>query len=221
MSQTAANATPMDVDFVADVVCPWCYVGFARLKRTLAMRPQVDATIRWRPYQLDPGLPAEGVDRKALMRSKFGDDPERLGTIQDALKAQAAEDGLDLKFSQIEKSPNTNAAHRLIVWADVEGKGPEAAEAIMHAYWTELRDIGDPQVLTDIGVKLGLDRAVLEQRFRDGVARDFVNQACDTATQSGIQGVPFMIFANRVAVSGAHAPEQLVGAIDKALEPQA
>ena len=218
MTQSAASTTPMDVDFVADVVCPWCYVGFARLKRTLALRPQVDATIRWRPYQLNPELPDEGVDRKALMQSKFGADPDRLGGIQAALTAQAAEDGLDLKFSQIEKSPNTNAAHRLIVWADQEGKGPEAAEAVMHAYWTELRDIGDTEVLVDIGVKLGLDQAVLEQRFRDGVARDFVNQACDTATRSGIQGVPFMIFANRVAVSGAQAPEQLVAAVDKALE---
>ncbi len=218
MTETPANAMPMDVDFVADVVCPWCYVGFARLKRTLELRPQVQATIRWRPYQLNPELPAEGVDRKALMISKFGADPGRLGSIQETLAAQAAEDGLDLKFDQIEKSPNTNAAHRLIVWADMEGKGPEAAEAIMHAYWTELRDIGDPEVLIDIGVALGLDRTTLEQRFAEGAGRDFVNQACETAQQSGIQGVPFMIFANKVAVSGAHAPEQLVGAVDKALE---
>ncbi len=221
MTEPAANAVPMDIDFVADVVCPWCYVGWSRLKRTLELRPQVQATIRWRPYQLNPELPDEGVDRKALMTSKFGADPDRLESIQQALTAQAAEDGLDLKFGDIEKSPNTNAAHRLIVWADTEGKGPQAAEAIMHAYWTELRDIGDPEVLTDIGAGLGMDRATLVQRFAAGAGKDFVNQACDTATQAGIQGVPFMIFANRVAVSGAHAPEQLVGAVDKALEPAA
>ncbi len=152
------------------------------------------------------------------MAAKFGADPDRLNEVQGALSRQAAEDGLDLKFADIEKSPNTNAAHRLIVWADIEGRGPEVAEAVMHAYWTELKDIGDPAVLVEIGAAHGLDRDAIARRFEDGAGKDFVNQACETATQSGVQGVPFMIFANRVAVSGAHAPDQLVAAIDKALE---
>ncbi len=220
MTEAAASPVAMDVDFVADVVCPWCYVGFKRLQRTLAMRPGVDAKIRWRPYQLNPELPEDGVDRKALMAAKFGADPDRLNGVQEALGRQAQEDGLDLRFADIEKSPNTNAAHRLIVWADMDGKGPEVAEAVMHAYWTELKDIGDPAVLTEIGVAHGMDREALTRRFQEGAGKDFVNRACDTATQSGVEGVPFMIFANRVAVSGAHAPEQLVAAVDKALELQ-
>ncbi|MEI9963757.1 MAG: DsbA family oxidoreductase [Caulobacteraceae bacterium] len=171
----------MDIDYVADVVCPWCYIGWARLKRTLALRPQVRATIRWRPYQLNPELPPEGVDRKALMASKFGDDPERMAAMASNLRQQAAPDGLDLKIDEIEKSPNTNAAHRLIVWADLEGKGPEVAEAVMHAYWTELRDIGDPAVLADIGAAHGLDRDTLLRRYADGAGKDFVDQACETA----------------------------------------
>ena len=220
MTETAASPVAMDVDFVADVVCPWCYVGFKRLQRTLAMRPGVDAKIRWRPYQLNPELPEEGVDRKALMAAKFGADPDRLNEVQDALGRQAQEDGLNLKFADIEKSPNTNAAHRLIVWADMDGKGPEVAEAVMHAYWTELKDIGDPAVLAEIGTAHGMDREALTRRFQEDAGKDFVNRACDTAAQSGVEGVPFMIFANRVAVSGAHAPEQLVAAVDKALELQ-
>src|SRR5919112_4621912 len=128
----------MDVDFVADVVCPWCYIGWSRLKRTLAMRPDVEPTIRWRPYQLNPELPPEGMDRKALMAAKFGTDPDRTGPMLENLQRQAAEDGLELKFDEIAWSPNTNAAHRLIVWAEMEGKGPQVAEAVMRAYWTEL-----------------------------------------------------------------------------------
>ena len=221
MTEPNTSAAPMDIDFVADVVCPWCYVGFKRLQRTLELRPGVAGKIRWRPYQLNPELPEAGVDRKALMAAKFGADPDRLNEVQDSLSRQAAEDGLDLKFADIEKSPNTNAAHRLIVWADIEGRGPEVAEAVMHAYWTELKDIGDPAVLVEIGAAHGLDPAAIARRFEEGAGKDFVNQAGDTATQSGVQGVPFMIFANRVAVSGAHAPEQLVAAIDKALEPAA
>jgi predicted DsbA family dithiol-disulfide isomerase len=221
MTETHTAPREMTVDFVADVVCPWCYLGWARLKKTFDLRPGVTPQVRWRPYQLNPELPEEGMGRKALMEAKFGADPERLSAMQGALTSAAAEDGLELKFDQIEKSPNTNAAHRLIVWASLEGKGAQAAEAVMRAYWTEGRDIGDPLVLADIGANLGMDRDTLVQRFADGAGKDFVNQACEQAQRSGVQGVPFMIFADKVAVSGAHPPQDLVRAIDKALEEAA
>ena len=220
MTDAATTSAPMDIDFVADVVCPWCYIGWSRLKQTLAMRPGVEANIRWRPYQLDPTLPEEGIDRKAHMASKFGSDPERMQQMSEHVRQQAAGAGLEIKPAEVEKSPNTNAAHRLIVWAAADGKAAEVAEAVMAAYWTELKDIGDPQVLADIGAAHGMDREVLLRRFADGSGKAFVTQAAQTAMQSGIQGVPFMIFADRVAVSGAHPPDQLVKAIDKALEPQ-
>ena len=218
MTAPSTSPAPMDIDYVADVVCPWCYVGWSRLRRTLALRPEVEPHIRWRPYQLNPELPEAGVDRKALMAAKFGADPDRLGQIQDALRRQAAEDGLELRFGEIQKSPNTNAAHRLIVWAELEGKGPEAAEAVMHAYWTELCDIGDPEVLADIAAEIGMDRGAVARRYAEGAGKAFVDQACATAARMGVQGVPFMIFGDRVAVSGAHAPEELARAVDKALE---
>ena len=215
---TNMQPAPMPIDYVADVVCPWCYVGWARLKGALELRPDIEPMIRWRPYQLNPELPDEGVDRKALMAAKFGTDPERTRAMHDSLIHQAADAGIELKPDQIQKSPNTNAAHRLIVWAELEGRGPEVAEAVMRAYWTELKDIGDPAVLVDIGAAHGLDRAMLERRFAEGSGKDFVSQACETATRSGVQGVPFMIFNDRVAVSGAHPPAQLASAIDKARE---
>ncbi|HEY7853048.1 MAG TPA: DsbA family oxidoreductase [Caulobacteraceae bacterium] len=219
MTDAAASQAPMDIDYVADVVCPWCYIGWSRLLQTLALRPGVEANIRWRPYQLNPELPEEGVDRKALMASKFGSDPERMRQMSEHLEQQAAAAGLQIRPGEVEKSPNTNAAHRLIVWAGAEGKAAEVAEAVMHAYWTELKDIGDPEVLIEIGAAHGMDRDALARRFADGSGKAFVTRACETAMQSGIQGVPFMIFADKVAVSGAHPPDQLVRAIDKALEP--
>ena len=215
----AVAAGPMDIDFVADVVCPWCYIGWERLKQTLALRPGLEPTIRWRPYQLNPELPEAGVDRKALMASKFGSDPERMRQMGEHLREQAGAVGLQIRPDEIEKSPNTNAAHRLIVWAGAEGKAAEVAEAVMQAYWTELKDIGDTAVLTEIGAAHGMDREALARRFAEGVGKEFVTRACETATQSGVQGVPFMIFADKVAVSGAYPPDQLVKAIDKALEP--
>ena len=220
MTDDAQNTARMDIDFVADVVCPWCYIGWSRLQQTLSLRPDVRANIRWRPYQLDPTLPEEGVDREALMASKFGSDPERMRQMSEHVRQQAAGAGLDIKPAEIKKSPNTNAAHRLIVWAGQEGKAGAVAEAVMHAYWSELKDIGDPEVLADIGASQGMDRETLARRFADGSGKEFVTRAAETAIQSGIQGVPFMIFADKVAVSGAHPPDQLVRAIDKALEPQ-
>ena len=219
MTETAASPALMDIDFVADVVCPWCYIGWERLKQTLALRPAVEANIRWRPYQLNPELPEDGVERKALMESKFGSDPERMRQMAEHLQQQAAAAGLKIRPGEIEKSPNTNAAHRLIVWASAEGKAAEVAEAVMAAYWTDLKDIGDPDVLTEIGASHGMDRETLARRFAEGSGKEFVTRACQTATQSGVQGVPFMIFADKVAVSGAYPPDQLVQAIDKALEP--
>jgi predicted DsbA family dithiol-disulfide isomerase len=219
MTQAARTAMQMDIDFVADVVCPWCYIGYRRLQQTLELRPEVSANIRWRPYQLNPELPEDGVERKALMEAKFGSDPERMRQMGDHLKAQASGAGLEIHPEEIQKSPNTNAAHRLIAWAGQEGKAGEVAEAVMRAYWTELKDIGDPEVLADIGAANGMDREVLARRFAEGAGKDFVERACETARQSGVQGVPFMIFADKIAVSGAYPPEQLVQAIDKALEP--
>jgi len=218
MTDAATASGSMDIDYVADVVCPWCYIGWSRLKQTLALRPAVQANIRWRPYQLNPELPEDGVDRRALMASKFGSDPERMAEMSEHIRQQAAGAGLAIRPGEIEKSPNTNAAHRLIVWAGQEGKAAEVAEAVMHAYWTELKDIGDPEVLTEIGAAHGMDREVLARHFAEGSGKEFVTRACETAMQSGIQGVPFMIFADKVAMSGAHPPDQLVRAIDKALE---
>jgi predicted DsbA family dithiol-disulfide isomerase len=221
MTDQATASAPMDVDFVADVVCPWCYIGFERLKQTLALRPGVKANIRWRPYQLNPELPEAGVDRKALMESKFGSDQDRMRQMSENVREQAAGAGLAIKPGEIEKSPNTNAAHRLIVWAGQDGKALDVAEAVMAAYWTELKDIGDPEVLTEIGAAHGMDREALARRFAEGAGKEFVTRACQSAAQSGIQGVPFMIFADKVAVSGAYPPEQLVQALDKALETTA
>lgn len=218
---TAEAKRTMPIDYVADVVCPWCYVGWAGLNQALALRPDIEPLIRWRPYQLDPDLPEQGVDRKALMEAKFGADPERMQAVQSALIERAQGVGLAIRPGEIEKSPNSNAAHRLIVWAELEGKGPTVAEAVMRAYWSELKDIGDHEVLTALGVAAGMDGQALARRFAEGAGKDFVRQAYETAARSGIGGVPFMIFDDRIAVSGAYPPDQLVQALDKALEQAA
>jgi predicted DsbA family dithiol-disulfide isomerase len=207
----------MQIDFIADVVCPWCYLGWRRLEKALAMRPDLEATVTWRPYQLDPTLPEEGVDRKAYYAAKFP-DPERREAGARVLNAAAAEDGITWNLADIPVSPNTNAAHRLIRWAQGEGLQGPVLEGVLAAYFTQLRDIGDPVVLADIGEKAGMDRMRLLQLFSDGTDKDAVAREHFQAHQAGVSGVPFMIFDGKLAVSGAEPAERLVKAIDKALE---
>lgn len=213
-------AQPLKIDFIADVVCPWCYIGWARLKAALALRPDIAAEVTWRPYQLDPTLPEEGVDRAAYMGAKFP-DPEKRRAAMQALNTFAAEDGLDLKLSEIPMSPNTNAAHRLIRWAQGQGRQQAAVEAVMHAYFTELRDIGDPVVLAEIAEAIGMDRMTVLKLLSEGADTEAITREHVTAWRAGVRGVPFTIFDGRVAVSGAESAEHLAAAMDKALEPAA
>lgn len=212
--------TALPIDFVADPVCPWCYLGWARLKAALAQRPDLEPQVAWRAYQLDPTIPAAGVDRKAYMKAKFG-DPARMAMMTQRLNEAAAEAGLDMRFDDIPIRPNTNAAHRLIRWAQAEGKGDAAAEAVMRAYWSELKDIGDHDVLADLAAGIGMDRAQVLARLDSDEDRLTIDQEHNAAIRMGVQGVPFTIFAGRLAVSGAEPPERLLSAIEQAMQPPA
>lgn len=210
MSQT------LIVDVVADVVCPWCYLGWRRVKAAVALRPDIDARLIWRPYQLDPTLPEDGVDRKAYMAAKFK-DPERLKAVHDALVSGGADDGITFDFQAIEKSPNTNAAHRLIRWALTAGVQDAVVESLFAAYFTEGRDIGDPMVLADIAEAAGMERLVVLQLLSEGADQESVTREHTMAVQGGVTGVPYVIFGGKVAVVGAETPERIVEAIDQAL----
>ncbi|HRD47667.1 MAG TPA: DsbA family oxidoreductase [Caulobacter sp.] len=207
----------MQIDFIADVVCPWCYLGWRRLHAALAMRPDIEAKVVWRPYQLDPSLPEEGVDRKAYMAAKFP-DAERRGAITKVLDDNAAEDGITWDLTAIKVSPNTNAAHRLIRWAQTAGFQDEVLEGVLAAYFSKGEDIGDPVVLADIGAAAGMDRLIILKLLSEGADKDTITREHQMAHEAGVSGVPFMIFDGKVAVSGAEPADRLVRAIDKAVE---
>lgn len=208
---------PLAIDFIADVVCPWCYLGWKRLSQALALRPNVEATITWRPYQLDPSLPEQGVDRAAYMAAKFP-DKSRLQAVHDELVRQAAECGVTMNFAQIDKAPNTSGAQRLIRWAGGAGLQDKVVEAVMAAYFTEGRDIGDPVVLADIAEQAGMDRLTVLKLLSEGADREIVAHEHQMAIRAGVTGVPFMIFGGKVAIAGAESAENIARGIDKALE---
>jgi len=205
----------MTIDVVSDVVCPWCYVGKRRLQRALAMETNAEIPVRWRPYQLDPTIPAGGMDRKTYMRNKFGDNG-RLEEVHERLRALGAEEGIAFAFEKIDRSPNTMDAHRLIRWASATGAQDAVVDKLFSLYFEQGRDIGDRQLLIETARDAGMDSEAVEKLLTDGADESDVRQEIAQAQSLGVTGVPFFIFASRFGVPGAQSAEVLSSAIERA-----
>jgi predicted DsbA family dithiol-disulfide isomerase len=205
---------PLVIDIVSDVVCPWCYLGEKRLDAALEEEPQ-PVVVRWRPYQLDPTIPEGGLDRAAYMEKKFGKDG-RLKTVHDNLVRLGAEVGLPFAFDRIKRAPNTLDAHRLIRWSASAGAQRDVVDRLFKAYFVEGRDIGDRAVLIEIAGESGLDGGLVEKLLGEDVDKDVVRREIAEAQAIGVTGVPFFIFANRLAVPGAQNAEVLSRAMTQA-----
>jgi predicted DsbA family dithiol-disulfide isomerase len=224
------TAAPLTIDIVSDVVCPWCYIGKRKLEAALAL-PEASALppiqIRWHPFQLNPDLPQAGMPRKQYLEDKFG-GPERAAQIYERVGAAGQSVGLALNFEGIKQQANTLLAHALIAYAQnsplnhVDGDadnrlGNDVKERLLKAYFVEGRFIGSVDVLVDIAVAAGLNGDDIRAHLSDPATRDAVAQADAQARQMGISGVPFFIFNQKVAVSGAQDPQALLAAMQQAV----
>lgn len=205
------------LDILSDPICPWCYIGWTNLARALEQRPNHPFTIEWHPFQLNPDMAPEGMDRRTYLESKFGGRENAIRAYAPVHeRAEAA--GLNLNLEGIPRTPNTLNAHRLIHWAGIEGRQTPAVLALFRAYFVEARDIGDIPTLLEIAESVGLDRAMIAALFEgDADAADI--QARDAhARQRGVQAVPTFIVASQHAVPGAQPPETWVSIIDDLTE---
>lgn len=203
------------IDIVSDVVCPWCYLGRARLELAIAeVQDEVGVDVNWRPYRLNPDYPPEGVDQKKMLIQKLGGE-ERVAQAHKTLTDLGREVGIDYDFEAIKIGPNTLDAHRLIHWAIIEGRPQqdEVVGALFKANFEEGRNVGDHAVLLDIAEKAGLDRAVIASLLASDADRDLVLAEIDAAQKMGVNGVPFFIFDQQYAASGAQTPEVLASAL--------
>lgn len=207
----------MQIDVVSDTVCPWCFIGKRRLARALEMRPEVAFDVQWRPYQLDPNIPRDGVDRASYMKAKFGDGP-RVAAMSESLKAEGLREGISFAFEKIDRRPNTLDSHRLIRWAASAGIQDTVVERLFAAYFLEGRDIGDPGVLEFLAADVGMDSIEVAALLAEDTDRAAVEREATLAGEMGITGVPTFIFASKYVISGAREAEVLVQVIDKALE---
>jgi len=207
----------MQIDFISDTVCPWCFIGKRRLGRAMAMRPNINFDVRYRPYRLDPSVPKGGLERAAYLTAKFG----KSGGVEEAqrvIAAEGAKEGIEFDFAAILRAPNTLDSHRLIRWAELTGAQDEVVERLFAAYFENGEDIGDIRVLSDIADVCGMDGSQVADMLESDQDVNLVEREDQLAREMGVTGVPAMIFNNKVAVSGAREPEVLTMVIDKALE---
>jgi predicted DsbA family dithiol-disulfide isomerase len=202
---------PLTIDVWSDMVCPWCWLGKRRFELALSRRPDLPIAVRWRPYELNPDLPAGGMDRGEYMRQKFGSE-DRLKDSRDRLVSAGAAVGLDYRFDRATRMPNTRAAHAL---ARLSGQRQvDVTEALFAAYFRDGRDIGDLDVLAEIGAAHGLDPTDVRTRLAAREDFDAIEREEREAYAGGISGVPFFVFAAKWAVSGAQETEAFLNAID-------
>lgn len=201
------------LDIISDIACPWCYVGKGYLDRALESRPDHPFQIEWRPYQLNPDLPAEGMDRQAYMAAKFG-SRENIVRVHEPLLAHAEKAGVVFDLPAIKRAPNTLDAHRLIHWAGFEGRQTPMVSALFRAYWREGRDIGDKTTLADLAAEVGLDRAMMARLLDTDADRAEIAGRVAHSRSRGVNSVPTFIIADRHAVQGAQPTDLWAGLID-------
>ena len=207
----------MQIDFISDTICPWCFIGKRRLARAMLLRPGIPFDLRFRPFRLDPTVPRDGVERSAYLAARFGTDG-KLDEAHQAIAAEGAKEGIEFAWNAIKRTPNTIDSHRLIRWAEAQGVQDEVVERLFIAYFENGQDIGDIRVLADIGDFCGMDGAQIADSLESDTDIAQIEREDQLAREMGVTGVPAMIFGNKIAISGAREPDVLAMVIDKAMD---
>ncbi|MCW5722197.1 MAG: DsbA family oxidoreductase [Devosia sp.] len=195
----------LKIDLFTDVVCPWCLVGSTRLDQAIARLPgDVEVVIENHPFYLDPTVPPEGVDVGEMMRVKYGRDPKEMW---ERVQGEAKKTGIDLDLSLQPRMFNTAKAHTITRLSKPNGNQHELANAIAEAYFLEHRQINDDNVLADIAAQYGWDRGDALDAMNDADMLKTTEQLATDAASQGIRGVPFFIFGEKYALSGAQPDE--------------
>jgi predicted DsbA family dithiol-disulfide isomerase len=208
-------AKQLKIDVFTDVVCPWCLVGSVRLDKALANLPDdVEVIVENHPFYLDPTVPPEGVDVGKMIAEKYGKDPKEMW---ERVESEARKDGVELDLSQQPRMFNTAKAHTITRLSKPNGNQHELANAIADAYFLAHRQINDDNVLADIAVEFGWDRGDALDAINDENELAITAQLATSAAEQGIRGVPFFVFGEKYALSGAQPEEVFTQALEKTI----
>lgn len=197
------------LDIISDPICPWCYIGKTNFDRALEQIPDHPFTIEWHPFQLNPTMPPEGMDRRSYLEGKFGGKDGAVQAYAPVVQAAEAA-GLSINFEGMTRTPNTIDAHRLIHWAGIEQRQSFVVQRLFEAYFRDARDIGDHAVLLDIADGCEMDASVIGKLLASDADVDDIQKREAHSREMGITSVPTFIVANQHAVPGAQPTEMWV-----------
>jgi predicted DsbA family dithiol-disulfide isomerase len=205
----------MLIEMVADIVCPWCYVGWRRFQSALAQRPGITPQIAWRAFQLNPDMPAIGMSRTVYMIQKFGPGVASMRLMDNVVTAGVSI-GIGFRFDRIERMPNSLDAHRMIGFAARRGRQAEMIERLFSDYFIAGRDIGSRAVLLEAARDIGFDPGEAARHLTSHDGADAALAEDRAARRLGIGGVPCFVVGGRYALSGAQEPEFFLPLFDLA-----
>jgi predicted DsbA family dithiol-disulfide isomerase len=196
------------IDFISDVACPWCVIGLRSLETALeALNGEVTAEIHFQPFELNPDMAPEGENVIEHIQKKYGGTSERSTAARQALKDSGAKLGFTFNYSPDSRIWNTFDAHRLLHWAETQGRQRELKHALLKANFTDQRPINDPDVLAAAAISAGLDEARARAILASDEYAAEVRQAEAKWRDAGIQAVPSIIFERQYLVQGGQSPE--------------
>jgi predicted DsbA family dithiol-disulfide isomerase len=207
----------LTINVISDVICPWCFIGKRRLEKAIAaVDGQHEFRVRWHPFQLNPLMPKEGISRREYRTRKFGSWERSLELDASVVGVGETED-IHFAFNQIERTPNTVEAHRLIGLADQQGLQDPVVEALFRAYFTDGRDLSDRQTLIDVVAEAGPDRQRAESVLNSDEGLDAIKDGEEFSRRHQVGGVPFFIINDEITLSGAQPPVAFLAAFNEVL----
>ena len=200
----------LKIEIFADIICPWCYIGKKRLENALSERPEIDVTIEWKGFLLNPSIPQYGIDRRRYLLTKFG---HAASSVYSRIEQAGKLAGIDFNFDAIQRTPDSRSVHELIIAAESNGYG--LSEMFYQAYFLNGKDISSADIQQEILESSNLSEISELQKITE--AKKILASDLTQANQLGIDGVPFFVFNNQISLAGAHPEHILLTAIDTAV----
>lgn len=197
------------IDIISDLSCPWCYLGYSRLKQALdQLGDDYRIDLRWQPFELHPELPATGADRETYLGSKFGSQ-ERLNEATHALQQVGIENGITYNFSDKDRVPNTKLAHQFVQAASKVNLATPLTLALFDAYFTQGKDIGQKDTLEEVALSIGMKDSDIKVAYDDKTSK-LVDKKIERLTEVDVKSVPTYVINDKYMLHGAHDPESFL-----------